>query len=208
MLGSVGEARQPPIGALLAGGQGRRLGGQKALIELAGRPLLEWIATAALQAFSEVWVVAKAETELPDLPGVAVIREPPDPQHPLVGLVTALRAARGRAVVVAAADMPFVGVDTLLALGQQQPGRTLIAAQRGRVQPLLGRYEASDLPALDLAAAAATAPLREVVVALHPALFEIADPTELFNVNTPEDLVRAQALLAGHREGGGGPTRT
>jgi molybdenum cofactor guanylyltransferase len=197
MLGPVGESGQPQVGVILAGGQGRRIGGQKALIELAGRPLIEWIAAAAGQAFDDVWVVAKADTELPALAGVAVVREPPEPSHPVVGLVTALRAARGRPVVVAAADMPFVGVQTLRALGAQQPGRTLITAHAGRIQPLLARYEPADLPALEAAAVAARAPLRAVVAGWHPAVFEVADPLELFNVNTPEDLVRARAILAG-----------
>jgi molybdopterin-guanine dinucleotide biosynthesis protein A len=197
MLGPVGESSQPPVGVILAGGQGRRIGGQKALIELAGRPLIEWIAAAAGQAFPEVWAVAKADTELPELPGVVVVREPPEPSHPVVGLVTALRAARGRPVVVAAADMPFVGVQTLRVLGARQPGRTLITAHGGQLQPLLARYEPADLPALEAAAGAARAPLRAVVAGLHPALLEVADRRELFNVNTPEDLRHAEAIVAG-----------
>jgi molybdopterin-guanine dinucleotide biosynthesis protein A len=125
------------------------------------------------------------------------VREPAEPSHPLVGLVTALRAAEGRAVVVCAADMPFVGLETLGALATRQPGRTLISTRSGRTQPLLGRYEPSALAALEAAGQAASAPLREVVAALDPALLEVADPIELFNVNTPEDLVRAEAILAG-----------
>jgi molybdopterin-guanine dinucleotide biosynthesis protein A len=205
MLGPVGESRQPPVGVILAGGHGRRIGGQKALIELAGRPLIEWIAAAAGQALAEVWVVAKADTELPDLPGVAVVREPFEPSHPVIGLVAALRAARGRPVVVAAADMPFVGVETLRALGARQPGGTLIAAHSGRTQPLLARYEPADLPALEAAAVAARAPLRAVVAGLDPAPLEVADPLELFNVNTPDDLRRARAILAGQGQAGGQP---
>ncbi len=205
MLGPMGEPCQPPVGVILAGGHGRRIGGQKALIELAGRPLIEWIAAAAGQALAEVWVVAKPHTELPELPGVAVVREPPEPSHPAVGLVAALRAARGRPVVVAAADMPFVGVETLRALGARQPGRTLITVHGAQTQPLLARYEPAALPALEAAADAAGAPLRAVVTGLHPAWFEVADPRELFNVNTPEDLRRAQAILAGEGQAGGQP---
>ena len=73
MLGPVGESGQAPVGVILAGGQGRRIGGQKALIELAGRPLIQWIAAAAGQAFPEVWAVAKAGTELPELPATVPV---------------------------------------------------------------------------------------------------------------------------------------
>jgi hypothetical protein len=39
--------------------------------------------------------------------------------------------------------------------------------------------------------------LREAVGALSPALIQVDDPVELFNVNTSADLARAAALLCG-----------
>ncbi|HEX8977427.1 MAG TPA: molybdenum cofactor guanylyltransferase [Solirubrobacteraceae bacterium] len=192
----MGASRQLPVAAILAGGHGHRIGGGKAQVELAGRPLLEWAAATAGQVLAEVWVVAKPDTALPDLPGVSVLREPAEARHPVVGLVAALRAAQGRPVLVCAADMPFVHVDTLRALSEWPPGETVLATRSGRIEPLLGRYEPSALGALEAAAEAASAPLREVVGALGPVLLEVADPVELFNVNTPADLARAEAIVA------------
>ena len=192
----VAPSPQPPVVAILAGGYGRRIGGQKARVELGGRPLLEWAAAAARQAVDDVWVVAKPDSEVPELAGVRVLREPARPRHPAVGLVAALRAAQGRAVVACAADMPFVRVDTLRALSAWEPGRTVVAALSGRIEPLLARYEPWAMVALEAAAEAASAPLREVVGALSPMLLEVADPLELFNVNTPQDLAQAEAIAA------------
>src|SRR5439155_10908431 len=57
-----------PVGVVLAGGAGRRMGGAKATALLAGRPLVAW-AVEALRAggLDEVAVAAKASTVLPAL---------------------------------------------------------------------------------------------------------------------------------------------
>src|SRR5439155_15648809 len=59
-------ALSPPIGVVLAGGGGRRLGGAgKAGVELAGRPLLAWVLEALTGALDEVAVAAQPSTSLP-----------------------------------------------------------------------------------------------------------------------------------------------
>jgi len=77
---------------VLAGGAGTRLGGGKATVQLAGRALVEWPLAALAGARIEAMVVAKPDTDLPALK-VPVLREPDEPRHPLLGIVTALRAA-------------------------------------------------------------------------------------------------------------------
>jgi molybdopterin-guanine dinucleotide biosynthesis protein A len=205
ILTTVGDAGQLPVGAILAGGRGRRIGGEKGLIELAGRPLVQWPLRAMQQAVRDVIVVAKPDTALPPLPAVIVWREPAEPQHPLMGIVAALRAARGRAVLVCAADIPFVSVATLRALAEADAGdaQAVAAAQPGSpvVQPLLARYEPRALAALE-AAVGSDDPLRATVAALGVARVEVADAVELFNVNTPEDLARAQKIAVERRRAG------
>jgi molybdopterin-guanine dinucleotide biosynthesis protein A len=202
MLAPVDEAGQLPVGAILAGGRGRRIGGEKATVELGGRPLLEWSLGTLRAVLGEVIVVTKPDTKLPALPGVIVWREPAEPQHPLMGIVAALRAARGRAVLVCAADIPFVSVATLRELAEVDAAgaAAVVAAEggSGALQPLLARYEASALPELE-AAVGEGAPLRATVEALGVARFQVEDAVELFNVNTREDLARAEQMLIEQR---------
>ncbi|MGB2712363.1 MAG: NTP transferase domain-containing protein, partial [Conexibacter sp.] len=103
----MGETRDP-IGVVLAGGAGRRIGGGKAVVALHGTPLLAYPVAALQAVLAEVAIVAKADSELPRLPGVAVWIEPDEPRHPLAGVVHALERAQGRAVLVCAGDLPFV----------------------------------------------------------------------------------------------------
>ena len=60
---------RPSVGVVLAGGPGRRMGGDKAVVALDGRPLLLY-PLAALRAagIADVALVAKRATELPPRP--------------------------------------------------------------------------------------------------------------------------------------------
>jgi molybdenum cofactor guanylyltransferase len=203
MLAGVTEPSQPPVGVVLAGGLGRRIGGAKATTELAGRPLIEYPLRALAAVLAEVRVVAKADTALPeDLAGADVWLEPDEPRHPLVGIVHALRTAAPRAVLVCAADMPLLTSEVLSRLASADAGgaAAVLASRDGSsLEPLLGRYEPPALAPLAGAAGAAIAgrePLRAVVARLSPRLLEV-DPGVLFNVNTREELARAQGRLAG-----------
>src|SRR5438477_12761169 len=77
--------KSAPVGVILAGGAGRRIGGSKALVKLHGRPLISYPLAAMREALGDIAIVAKADTELPSLPGVTVWIEPDVPRHPLVG---------------------------------------------------------------------------------------------------------------------------
>jgi molybdopterin-guanine dinucleotide biosynthesis protein A len=71
----------------------------------------------------------------------------------------------------------------------------VIAARHGMTQPLLGCYQPRALELLREAAGGFERPLREVVAAIGPRLYEVEDPDALFNVNAPEDLLQAAAML-------------
>src|SRR5690349_527726 len=124
-----------PLGAVLAGGAGMRLGGRKATIELAGRPLVSYPLVALREAGIEAVVVAKEETELPALE-VPVVLEPATPRHPLLGIVTALRHAGGRPVLAVACDLPLL-LPAMLAALAAAPEPLVLAVPGGGPQPLL-----------------------------------------------------------------------
>lgn len=190
--------RSLPVGVVLAGGRGRRLGGGKAVAQLCGRPMISYPLAALEAVLAEVVVVAKAETELPSLPSSTRLWSEPEPlQHPLIGLRTALELAAGRTVLVCAVDLPLVkpALVKRLAFAQPESALAVVASQGDAIQPLLGRYSGRALELLQRADP--EIPLRRAVGALEPQRIEVSDPLELFNVNTPPDLARAAALLCG-----------
>ncbi len=175
---------------MLAGGAGERLGGSKAMLELAGRPLISYPLAAFADAEIEAVVVAKPDTVLPPL-DVEVVLEPREPRHPLLGIVTALGHAGGRPILACPCDTPFVTAALLKALAAA-PGAAAIHDGQ-RLHPLLARYRPTDLPALR-AGLDANASATAIAERLAPTLIE-ADVQATFNVNTPEGLASAAARL-------------
>ena len=195
-MASVSQHREP-LGVVLAGGVGRRIGGSKATVELNRRALISYPIEAVWRALGNVTIVAKIDTELPSLPGVTVWVEPQEPRHPLTGIVHALGMADGRPVLVCAGDMPFATPGLIAAIAQADPDRSpaVVASSGGRLQPLLGCYQPSALEPLGHAGAEDGVALREAVAALEPVRYEVEEPDELFNVNGPDDLLQAAAML-------------
>jgi molybdopterin-guanine dinucleotide biosynthesis protein A len=186
------------VGAVLAGGLGRRAGGDKAMLPIGGRPMVSYGLAALREALdSEPVVVAKRGTALPE--GVAVWLEPDEPRHPLTGIVHALERAGGRDVMVLAVDLPLVSAAVLGGLVEAAAAlaRTVavVAVEPGgRVQPLCGVYPASSLGSLR-AASAAGARMTSITEEMGAVVVEV--PSEaLFNVNTLADAVEAERLLA------------
>jgi molybdopterin-guanine dinucleotide biosynthesis protein A len=195
MLGAVAAPAPAPIGVVLAGGAARRLGGAKAGVRLGDRSLAQWVAEALGAVVDEVVLAARADTTMPRL-SLPVWREPADgPAHPLAGVASALGRAGGRDVLVCPVDLPFVDA-RLLRLLVRAPGAVAVADG----QPLLGRYGAEVGPTL-AAAARAGLPVRRVVGALGATVVAAPDAERtLLNINTPDDLARAEAML-GHSGG-------
>lgn len=194
----TGDARAPALGAVLAGGRGRRMGRPKATVELGGRPLIDYPLAALAAAGIEAVVVAKSRSELPPVEA-AVWTEPAEPRHPLSGILAAIRAS-ARPVLALGCDMPFVSGELLSWLAALQ-GRLVVPSTGGRLQPLLARYDPSLEPALARALARGE-PLHRMLAELDPRLVaeeEIArfgaPERLLFNVNTPADLALAERML-------------
>jgi len=185
------------VGVVLAGGEGRRMGGAKATVKLGGRPLLAYALDAVWRAVGHVAIMAKRGTPLPEVPGVTVWIEPDHPQHPLAGIVHALGLAAGRPVLVCAGDLPLVSEDLLRRVAQHEPngGLAVVATGPGGMQPLVGCYAPAALAPLAAALEQPGVSLREAVALLEPTAVEVSDPEDLFNVNRPEDLLQVGAIL-------------
>ncbi len=115
----------PIVGVVLAGGEGRRLGGSKAVLRLPGsRPgepgptLVDWAVTrlAAVAGVGEIVVAAGdfgAEVGPVD-PGLRVSVAPDGPgSGPAAGVLGAARSRPGHRLLVLACDLPLVPVDLL-----------------------------------------------------------------------------------------------
>ncbi len=98
--------------------------------------------------------------------------------------------------------MPCVTSELLLALlvaraGAEDPERAVVAAHQGVPAPLLGVYPALAAPLL-ADAADRHAPVSSVIELCDPLLVEVEDPAELLDIDTPDDLLQAAAIMGAH----------
>ena len=176
------------VGVVLAGGAGRRMGGDKPARSLCGRPMAAYVADALGVVCARVALVGSG----PRLPGVELWDdEPAEPRHPRTGIVHALGRA-GEEVLVCAGDMPFVTPQPLRELAAA--GGDAVAVADGVLQPVLALYTPAALPVF--AAAEPGEPLTRTVERLDP--IRVTMPAgQARSVDTPEELAAAEAELRG-----------
>jgi molybdopterin-guanine dinucleotide biosynthesis protein A len=207
------EGAGRPVGAVLAGGAGRRLidrargvadtapAASKASVPLAGRRLVSYPIAAVAQVCESVAVVCKRSTVLPSLERVERWEEPDEPQHPAAGIAAALEIAQAP-VLICGGDMPFVTPEAcqeLVTAARRATGEAgmrapVVAAADGGLEPLLAVYPLPAQQALRDAARRGDS-LRAAVAALGPVRVSLPGAL-LRSVNTPADLEQAERDLA------------
>jgi molybdopterin-guanine dinucleotide biosynthesis protein A len=95
---------------ILAGGQGRRMGGaDKGLIDYRGRPLVEWVLAALTPQVDEVIISANRNLEVYAAYGHRVLPDTlPDYPGPLAGVLAAMQSVDADWLVVAPCDTPHL----------------------------------------------------------------------------------------------------
>jgi molybdopterin-guanine dinucleotide biosynthesis protein A len=182
---------------VLAGGQGRRLGGvSKPAITIGGRRLLDIALGAVAGADSTVVVGAMLATTRP----VTWTREEPAGGGPVAALAAAVPLLRCSTVVVLAADLPFITASAVEALvrGKGDAAAAIAVDDDGHDQPLVACYDTAllrdALPA-DPNGAPMRAVLRELAAAgLVERINLGGEPSVTVDCDTAEDLTRAQEL--------------
>lgn len=191
----------PAVGVLLCGGASRRMGQDKALLDLGGEPLFRRPA-AALAATCEMLVQVGGEP-LPGL-GWRTIPDLRADAGPAAGIESALAAFPGAAVLVLGVDLPFAGPELLrplLTVLQEGPA-AVVPRHGGRWHPLVSAWSPQALPSLVdwlNAGERALQPFLDRLPATpfnDGALEAIGGASRLLtNVNTPANLAQARAHL-------------
>jgi molybdenum cofactor guanylyltransferase len=129
---------------VLAGGESRRFGSDKAVARFRGATLLEAVlAGLSSLGFAQIAVVAKQPGKYAAFAGAAeLLSDASAAQTPLAGLAAGLRAARHQLVFACAADMPFAPDEPLVdALTAALAGHDAVVPEAGgSLQPLCAMW--------------------------------------------------------------------
>ena len=200
----TGRGDKPPLGVILAGGQSTRMGGgDKGLLTLGDRPILQHVIDRLKEQTRAIALNANGDPARFAAYNLSVIPDSVgDFAGPLAGVLAGLDwAAEQNAthIVTAAADTPFFPADLVssLTLAAEIQGKPIALArtENGR-HPTFGFWPVA---LRDDLRAALESGIRKVVQwtdAHGTAMADFHDTRfdPFFNVNTPEDLKRAEQL--------------
>lgn len=193
-------------GVILAGGQARRMGGgDKALLEISGRPLLSHVVDRLAPQVAEIAINANGDPSRFDGFGLPVVPDTVDGfVGPLGGVLAGMRwaAKRGHThIVSAAADTPFFPRDLAMALEDAKGDQPISMAATNDPERGLSEHPTFALWPVDLAddleRALTESTMRKVIVwtSRHGCARAVFDGDyPFFNVNTPEDLAMAERI--------------
>ncbi len=187
--------------AILAGGAGRRIGGDKPRRLLGGARLLDHALRCASGTTAPCILVARSPEQVAGFDGTVVL-DAPGVEGPLAGLLSALSwAAEAGAdrVLTLPCDMPFLPDNLLSRLEQAlAPGfGVAVAASGGRLHPVCALWRTAVVPTLVQRAGEGQLSLRGLGEAVGCAVadWSIEEGDPFININTAEDLAAAEAVL-------------
>ncbi len=128
-----------PLGVMLAGGSSRRMGTDKALIEIEGRHIAEIVASALREATDGMVVAGRPDGWL-GLPGIPDLSE--ERRGPLAGLLAVAGANPDRQLLVVGVDQPWVRPQTLANIVRLTGDLPVVPVDDGTRQTLCASYPA------------------------------------------------------------------
>ena len=179
---------------ILAGGDSRRMGRDKAMLPLGERTLLQHVADSVAQVFPQVIVSVREPRAGLDLPQVCDAL--PD-GGPLAGLAAALERIETPWLFAVGCDMPFVSPKVIEVLALSRAGhQAVVPVVQGHPQPLASFYARDCLDAIrDIQAGGGKRSLRALLERLDVCYVDEAQLREFdpqlrsfFDLDTPADV--------------------
>ncbi len=200
---------------ILAGGASSRLGQDKGLLTLAGKPLIRHVLDAVANLVDERLVVVSSKTQAEGYSKslgskARIIVDKGKGQTPLLGAEAGFEAAKGEYSILLPCDTPFVSREILSLLFDLCKNRTATIPRWPNcyIEPLQAVYLTS--PSQEAARASLNegeSNMQSMVDRLHgiryvsTLVLQELDPElrTFFNVNTQLDLKKAEAILRRQR---------
>ena len=187
-------------GVILAGGQGKRLGGvDKGLVTLHGKPLIEHVIAALQPQVGGMLISANRNHEIYSAYGFPVIADNVGEYFgPLAGMLAAMRAAGTPYILTAPCDAPRLPADLaqrLCAALVRENADAAVAASGGQMQPVFALLRTRLADELQKFLEVGERGVGEWMRRLPAAVSDFPGGEGVFmNINTAEELRNIEAM--------------
>ena len=111
--------------AILAGGKSFRMGKDKATIEVCNKPLIQQVYEKARRVSKKILIVSSLHEQIPGIEA-PIVKDIFPVRSSIIGIASALLAARTPYVFILACDMPFVTVQSIEHILKEVHGEDVI----------------------------------------------------------------------------------
>lgn len=181
-------------GAILAGGQARRMGGaDKGLMALQGKPLITYVIDILTPQVGALIINANRNLNLYGAFGYPIIPDTaPDQAGPLAGIASALLAAKTDYVLIVPCDSPYLPHDLVARLATaltQEHAEVAVAHDGTRMQPVVALLQRDLAEDILQSIQRGHNKTERWMTSRRLALADFSDQPQAFkNINTPEDI--------------------
>jgi molybdopterin-guanine dinucleotide biosynthesis protein A len=190
-------------GVVLAGGRSTRMGGDKALAPLAGRPLVVHVAARLAPQVDALFLNANGDAARFASLSCAVVADAASNVGggPLAGVAAALRHAQTRGfawLATAPCDAPFLPLDLVARLAtaaEQADAPIAVAATAAGLEPMFALWSTALAPEVEAALTAGDGGPRGLITRFGAAEARFDNADAFANLNTPEEFAAAAARL-------------
>lgn len=185
-------------GVILAGGKSSRMGTNKSLLPINGKPTIQHIAEELQKITKDIIIISNHPSDYDFLP-FKIYEDRFLDKGPLAGIESALYYQPADLYLFAACDMPFIQADIYqLLLANMEDNDVIIPKYEERIHPLAGIYRKTVLPYVqqqlskdDLKVRRLFDYLKVKYVGDYPEIAGEILTKHFFNMNKPEEYQKA-----------------
>ena len=176
-------------GIILAGGKSSRMGQDKGLMLLNGKPMVQHVIEAIQPLVGEVIIIANQEGYANF--GFPVYEDIIKDQGPLAGICTGLQFSKTQKNLIVSCDVPFIHEELLSLLIKNSEGVDVAIPEKdGKTHQLIGVYDQS---CLDVFMQELSRGQRKIKLAIEQLNYKVIDASHIDkkvfnNINTKDDI--------------------
>jgi molybdopterin-guanine dinucleotide biosynthesis protein A len=174
-------------GIVLAGGKSTRMGTDKGLIRLSGKPMVQHVLDPLARVCHRILVVSG--NPMYGMFGFELVKDEAPEFGPVMGILSGLRQSKTERNLILSCDAPFVTFDLLKQLVLLSDDADVVAASSEKgIHPLIAVYKRSCIPVFEQAVADDEHRLRTVLEHLKVEELIVDNDELVRNMNTQADL--------------------
>ena len=170
---------------ILAGGKSSRMGEDKGLKLLHGKPLIQYVIDSLIPCFPEIKISTNNQEY--EKFGYELVADSIPEKGPMGGIYAALKNSSYDDIFITGCDMPCISASSFERLLQQKNQSATVVVYNERIQPLFGIYNRNLIPLMETKIEQNKLKMIDFLQEAGATFIEMDNEDVFLNINTLED---------------------